>query len=165
MPGGLSITRKSSSPQWKWNKREDLQSFEDAAWYDVLFDYSHKIQIGKKKKINSPEYGGYTNQETFSWNVGFNLGQYGDKKNPLEYKNPETGKKESYGEYKTNTKGDPKFAPNKVGTIAEIYAERSGREVDASRIHYEYEIMKIREAIVPQYVPHVYLGDFDNFWQ
>ena len=118
-----STEKKSSSPQWKWNKREDLQSFEDAAWYDVLFDYSHKIQIGKKKKINSPEYGGYTNQETFSWNVGFNLGQYGDKKNPLEYKNPETGKKESYGEYKTNTKGDPKFAPNKVGTIAEIYAE------------------------------------------
>ena len=30
------------------------------------------------------------------------------------------------------------------------------------RIHYEYEIMKIREAIVPQYVPHIYLGDFNN---
>lgn len=39
---------------------------------------------------------------------------------------------------------------------------RSGREVDPKRIHFEYEIMKIREAIVPQYVPHVYLGDFEN---
>ena len=39
---------------------------------------------------------------------------------------------------------------------------RSGRIVSPERIHYEYEIMKIRESIVPQYVPHVYLGDFEN---
>lgn len=112
----------SSSPEWKWNKRTGGQKMEDAEWYDKPFDIKGKLQIGQKEKINYPEKGSYSNQETFAWSVGLNVGSYGEKKNPLEYKD-DAGKKQSYGEYKTRTVGDDKFAPTKCGTIAEIYAE------------------------------------------
>jgi len=39
---------------------------------------------------------------------------------------------------------------------------KRGSKLTPERIHFEYEIMKIRGDIVPQYVPHVYLGDFEN---
>ena len=39
---------------------------------------------------------------------------------------------------------------------------RRGRILTPTRNRYEYEIMKVRSAIVPQYVPKLYHVDFDN---
>ena len=123
--GGSSTDKKSGAPQWTWNKREGLTDMEDAPWYDKPFDYTHKLQIGQKKKINWPEEGSYKDQEVFAWTAGITLGSIGNKKNPLEYRDPVTNEKKSIGEKKSKTYGDDKFAPTKVGTIAEIYAEYS----------------------------------------
>ena len=123
--GDSSKDKKSNASEWIWNKREGLTDMEDAAWYEKPFDYTHKLQIGQKKRINWTDKGGYTDQEVFAWTAGITLGSFGAKKNPLEYNDPVTGDKKSKGEYSTKTKGDDKFAPTKIGTIAEIYAEYS----------------------------------------
>ncbi len=39
---------------------------------------------------------------------------------------------------------------------------RRGRKMTPRRNRYEYEIMRLRAAIVPQYVPEVYHEDFEN---
>lgn len=40
--------------------------------------------------------------------------------------------------------------------------KRRGRLISPKRNQYEYEIMKLRSKIVPQYVPALYHGDFEN---
>ena len=123
---GGSPEKKSDAPKWVWNKREGLTSMEDAPWYDVPFDYSHKIQIGQKKRINYPSSGEYRDQKTFAWAAGINFLQAGYSDNPLERYNPQTGQTESYGlkEFKpVGSDGGRSFAPSKCGTIAEIYVE------------------------------------------
>ncbi len=41
--------------------------------------------------------------------------------------------------------------------------KRRGRKMPAVRSKYEYEIMTLRSKIVPQYVPVLYHGDFENY--
>ena len=40
--------------------------------------------------------------------------------------------------------------------------KRRGRPMTPTRNRYEYEIMELRSKIVPQYVPALYHGDFEN---
>lgn len=40
--------------------------------------------------------------------------------------------------------------------------KKRGRPMTPVRNRYEYEIMKLRSTIVPQYVPAIYHGDFEN---
>lgn len=40
--------------------------------------------------------------------------------------------------------------------------KKRGRPLTPKRNRYEYEIMKLRSKIVPQYVPKLYYGDFEN---
>ncbi|MCD8019377.1 MAG: phosphotransferase [Clostridiales bacterium] len=42
------------------------------------------------------------------------------------------------------------------------HLRRRGRDLTPERNRYEYEIMQLRSKIVPQYVPKLYHGDFDN---
>lgn len=42
------------------------------------------------------------------------------------------------------------------------HLRRRGKPMPANRNRYEYEIMELRSKIVPQYVPILYHGDFDN---
>ena len=42
------------------------------------------------------------------------------------------------------------------------HLRRRGKAVTPKRNRYEYEIMQLRSKIVPQYVPTLYHGDFEN---
>lgn len=44
-----------------------------------------------------------------------------------------------------------------------LHLRRRGKPIPPTRNQYEYEIMELRSKIVPQYVPKLYYGDFENY--
>ena len=117
---------KKKSSGWQKEKREGEDENGDTAWYNEPFNTKGLIHIGQVKRKNYPESGGYKDQTVQTRGFGVNFFNYtGYSDDPTKTKNPETGLKEGplYKEYPR--RGDAPFAPQKVGTIAEIYADYS----------------------------------------
>lgn len=119
---------KGTSSGWNWNKRQYQKNGEkpgDVPWYNMIFDKKGKISFGQTERINFPEAGQYRNQETFAWTAGLNFMSANYKDEPLKNSkwNENTQQYETRFQKQTKLHGDESFAPTKVGTIAEIYAE------------------------------------------
>lgn len=155
-PGADDKDDNSDEPSWEWSGRQWTDEGEDTSWYNAPFDKSGKLEFGKSKSVNDTEKGSYKNKESFSWNVGLNLGQREKGYEPL--RDETTGK--AKGEWKSDTKGDAPFAPQKCGTIAELYVEYGAEwTLAGAKTEYESDYIKYQaEAYALRAQANVHAG-------
>ncbi len=127
VPGGKPVDppkEESKGSGWKKQKRQFQDEDGNTEWYNEPFNTKGKIHIGQMKKENYPESGAYENQTTQSRGIGLDLFKLGYKEDPTKSKDA-SGKTVGPLYKETAPKGNAPFAPQKVGTIAEIYADYS----------------------------------------
>ena len=123
IPGGKPVDPpKEDQGGWKKEKRQFQDSDGNTEWYNEPFTTKGKIHIGQMKKENYPEYGKYSDQKTQSRGIGLDLFSLGYNEDPTKTKDG-SGKMTGPFYKETGPKGSAPFAPKKVGTIAEIYAD------------------------------------------